>query len=137
MLLELVIRETHLDLVHLSQPESRAWRFSDDRFRHAELARGRDHFALEQTADGQQVDAAVAVLREVADRQFAAVSRPGDEIVERVCQEIERGHPQSRLDVRTRHLRPDVFRPVREVRKVALGQRQDRLPEDLRQMIVG
>ena len=49
--------------------------------------------------DRQQVDAAIPVLREVADGELAAVAGPDDEILERVGDVIERRHAQSRSDV--------------------------------------
>ena len=106
--LEIGVGEAHLGFVGLTDPETRARRLLDDRRRDAQLARELAHLALHQVADRQEIDAAVAVLREVAEHELAAVAGTGDEVVQRVGDEIERGHPQPRLDVDVRQPRADV-----------------------------
>ncbi len=49
---------------------------------------------FKQVADRQHVHAAVSVLREVADRQLAAVAGAGDEVARASWRVIERRHPQ-------------------------------------------
>ena len=88
------------------EPEPGARRLLDDRPAGTpSAARQRRTSLFRSVADRQQVDRAVAVLREVADRELAAVAGAGDQVVQRVRDEVQRRHPQPRLHVRQRQLR--------------------------------
>src|SRR2546422_9189096 len=65
--LEIRVGEAHFFFVGLPKPEAGARRALDDRRRDVQLARHGAHFALDELTDRQQIAAAVAVLREVAD----------------------------------------------------------------------
>ncbi len=96
---EVIVGKSHLGFVDLPGPQAGAGRLVDDRLRHSQLAGQRAHLALQVTANRQRVDAAVSVLREVADRELAPITRADDEVVETVGHIVKRRHPQTRLDV--------------------------------------
>ena len=135
--LEVRVGEAHLGLVGLAEPQPGARRLVDDRRRNPQLAGELPHRALEQAPDGQQVDAAVPVLREIPDRQLAPVAGARDEVIERVRDEIQAGHPHPWFDVRQRQPGPDVHLVGRRDRKLAARQRLDRLPQIAHEPVVG
>ena len=96
---ELLVAEAHLALVGLAAPQAGRRRLVDDRLRHAEVARELAHGRLGEVAQGQQVDAAVAVLGEVADGQLAGVAGADHTVAQVVGEGVEGGHAQPRLDV--------------------------------------
>ena len=101
----------------------------------AELLREGAHLALDEVGERQQVDAAVAVLGEVAHRQLRAVAGAGDEVVQAVGDVVERRHPQPRLQVRERHARARIV--VRLFAVNRRGQRVERRLERRDQRVVG
>jgi hypothetical protein len=127
---ELGVGEPHFVFVCLSRPEAGARRFPDDGVRHVEISRESADLALEQVADRQDVRGAVAVLREVADDQLAAVRRAGHEVIQGVRNEIEARHAQAGLEVGYRRARRDPRR-VRHVHGPVLGRKPGDLVHEI------
>jgi hypothetical protein len=71
---EIAVGKPHLVFVGLSGPKARARGLIDDRLRDLEVGGKLADFALQQPPQRQQICAAIAVLREVADGQLTAVA---------------------------------------------------------------
>ena len=89
---ELLVAETHLAFVGLAAPQAGRRRLVDHRLRYAEVARQLAHGRLGEVAQRQQIDAAVAVLGEVADGQLAGIAGADHAVAQVVGEGVEGGH---------------------------------------------
>ena len=136
VILEIAVRKPHIGLVGLAQPQPGARRLLENRRGDLERPRQRLDLALQERADRQHVRPPVAVLREVANRELAAVAGSGDELVERIRHEVQRRHAQPRLHVHERQLHLRVAR-LGPRRRLVRWKAHERHPEIGQQPVVG